>query len=140
MIKLTASMEYPDFEQDYEFVALRHPDEYPFNEGRLVSNRWLDIEIADFENCFQEEHIEHSTSLHCRIKERGAYKVGPLARYSLNFDKFTPEVQKAAKEAGLMEECYNPFKSIIVRAVETLHAVNEAIRIIENYEEPKAVQ
>ncbi len=137
MIKLTASMEYPDFEQDYEFVALRHPDEYPFNEGRLVSNRGLDIDIADFDNHFEEEHVKHSTSLHCRLKERGAYKVGPLARYSLNFDRFTPEVQKAAKEAGLKEECYNPFKSIIVRAVETLFAVNESIRIIENYEEPK---
>ena len=137
MIKLTASLEFPDFEQDYEYVALRHPDEYPFNEGRLVSNKGLDIDIADFENHFEEEHVKHSTSLHCRLKERGKYHVGPLARYSLNFDKFKPEVQKAAKDAGLKEECYNPFKSIIVRAVETLHAVDDAISIIENYKEPK---
>lgn len=137
MIKLTSTLEFPNFEQDYEFVALRHPDEYPLNEGRIVSNRGLDIDVSDFEKHFEEEHVEHSTSLHCRLKERGGYKVGPLARYALNFDKFTPEVQKAAKDAGLKEECYNPFKSILVRAVETLHAVNEAIRIIENYEEPE---
>ena len=137
MIKLTASMEYPDFEQDYEFVALKHPDEYPFNEGNLVSNRGLNIKIDDFDKHFEEEHVKHSTSLHCRLKERGKYKVGPLARYSLNFNQLSEEVQKAAKDAGLQEECYNPFKSIIVRAVETLHAVNEAIRIIEKYKEPK---
>ena len=34
---------FPDFEDDYEFVALRHPDEYPMNEGRLVSSRGPDI-------------------------------------------------------------------------------------------------
>ncbi len=137
MIKLTSTLTYPDFEQDYEFVALRHPDEYPFNEGRIVSNKGLDIDVADFEKHFEEEQVEHSTSLHCKLKERGKYKVGPLARYALNFDKFSSEVQKAAKDAGLKEECYNPFKSIIIRSVETLHAVNEAIRIIENYVEPK---
>ena len=137
MIKVMSSLDIPKFEQDYEFVALRHEDEYPFNEGRLVSNKGLDIDIADFGKHFEEEHVKHSTSLHCRLKERGAYHVGPLARYTLNFDKLSSEVQKAAKDAGLQEECYNPFKSIVIRAVETLHAVNEAIRIIENYKEPK---
>ena len=136
MIKLTASLDFPKFEQDYEFVSLRHPDEYPFNEGRLVSNKGLDIDISEFENIFEEEHVKHSTSLHCKIKERGKYKVGPLARYTLNFNKFNKEVQKVAKDAGLKEECYNPFKSIIVRAVETFYAVDEAIRIIESYKEP----
>lgn len=97
MIKLTTSMEFPDFEQDYEYVTLRHPDEYPFNERRIVSNRGLDIDISEFENYFEEEHVKHSTSLHCKIKERGAYKVGPLARYNLNFDKLDAEVQKPLK-------------------------------------------
>jgi coenzyme F420-reducing hydrogenase alpha subunit len=138
MIKVTASLEYPNFEQDYEYVALRHETEYPFNEGRLVSNKGLDIPIDDFDKHFEEEHVKHSTSLHCKIKERGAYHVGPLARYTLNFDRFTDEVKKVAKEVGgLKEECYNPFKSIIVRAIETFHAVDEAIRIIERYKEPK---
>ncbi|KAA3661385.1 MAG: Ni/Fe hydrogenase subunit alpha, partial [Calditrichaeota bacterium] len=38
----------------------------------------------------------------------------------------------AAQNAGLGTSCYNPFKSIIVRAVETLWACDEAIRILEN--------
>ena len=63
--------------------------------------------------------------------------MGPLARYSLNFDKLTPLAQEAAKEAGLGPVCTNPFKSIIVRCVETLYAVEEALRILENYEDPE---
>ena len=39
----------PGFERDYEFVALRHPSEYPFNEGHVVSNRDIDIDIDDYE-------------------------------------------------------------------------------------------
>ncbi|MDW8257718.1 MAG: nickel-dependent hydrogenase large subunit, partial [Acidobacteriota bacterium] len=42
-VRWAATLPFPEFEQDYEFVALRHPDEYPFNEGRLVSNKGLDI-------------------------------------------------------------------------------------------------
>ena len=39
---------FPDFEQDYTFVSLRHPGEYPFNEGRIVSSAGLDIPARDY--------------------------------------------------------------------------------------------
>ncbi len=136
-VRWTGTLEFPDFEQDYEFVALRHPDEYPFNEGRLVSNKGLDIAIREYEEHFVEEHVEHSNALHSVIKGRGNYFVGPLARYNLNFDKLPPSVQKAAQEAGLGPVCRNPFKSIVVRAVETLYACEEALRIISEYEMPE---
>lgn len=136
-VRWTGTLEFPDFEQDYEFVALRHPDEYPFNEGRLVSNKGLDIAIREYEEHFVEEHVEHSNALHSVITGRGNYFVGPLARYNLNFDKLPPSVQKAAKEAGLGPVCRNPFKSIVVRAVETLYACEEALRIISEYEMPE---
>jgi sulfhydrogenase subunit alpha len=133
----TGTLEFPDFEQDYEFVALRHPDEYPFNEGRLVSTKGLDIAIREYEEHFVEEHVEHSNALHSVIKGRGNYFVGPLARYNINFDKLPRSVQKAAKDASLSPVCKNPFKSIIVRSIETLYACEEALRIISEYEMPE---
>ncbi len=135
-VRWTATLPFPDFEQDYEFVALRHPDEYAITEGRLVSNKGLDIAIREYDEHFVEEHVAHSNALHSVIKERGAYFVGPLARYNLNFDKLSPLAQEAAREAGLGPECRNPFQSIIVRSVETLYACDEALRIIESYEMP----
>ena len=136
-VKWVAKLDFPDFEQDYEFVALRHPDEYPFNEGRLVSNKGLDIAIREYEDHFVEEHVQHSNALHSILKERDNYFVGPLARYSLNFDKLSKLAQRAAKEAGLKSVCKNPFQSIIVRSVETLYACDEALRIINQYEMPE---
>jgi sulfhydrogenase subunit alpha len=137
LVRWTGTLEFPDFEQDYEFVALRHADEYPFNEGRLVSTKGLDIAIREYEEHFVEEHVEHSNALHSVIKGRGNYFVGPLARYNINFDKLPRSVQKAAKDAGLGPVCKNPFKSIIVRSIETLYACEETLRIISEYEMPE---
>ncbi len=135
-IKLTATFPFPDFEQDYEFVSLRHADEYPLNEGRIVSSKGIDIEAKDFLDYFEEEHVQHSTSLQAKVKARGHYLVGPMARYNLNFDKLPEIARQAAIEAGIGEECRNPFKSIIVRATETLFACHEALQIVENYDMP----
>jgi sulfhydrogenase subunit alpha len=135
-VKFVSTLKFPDFERDYEFVALRHPNEYPLFDGRLVSNKGLDIEIKDYEQHFSEEHAKHSHALHSVLKARGAYFVGPLARYSLNYDRLTPLAQQVAKEAGLGKTCNNPFKSIIVRSVEVVWACEEALRIIKEYEKP----
>ncbi len=135
-VRWTATLPFQDFEQDYEYVALSHPDEYPFNEGRLVSSKGLNIDVADYEKYFEEEHVEHSTALHSVLKDSGSYFVGPMARFNLNFDRLSPIARQAAEDAGLKGKCNNPFKSIIVRSVETLYAFDEALRIIEAYQEP----
>lgn len=140
-VRWVAAFPFPDFEQEYEFVALRHPDEYPFNEGRVVSNRGLDIAIDAFEETVVEEQVSYSNALHARLEGRegrGAYFVGPLARYNLNFDRLSPLAKEAAQAAGLTATCRNPFKSIIVRSVEMVYACDEALRLIEQYEQPPA--
>jgi len=134
--RLVAGFEFPDFEPDYEFVALSHPDEYPFNEGRLVSNRGLDIDVAEYEDYFAEQHVKHSNALHSRVQGRGSYLVGPLARFNLNFSKLPEVAQQAARDCGLVPPCRNPFRSIVVRAIETVFACEEALRIIAEYEPP----
>lgn len=133
----TGTLPFPEFEQDYEFVALRHEHEYPMNEGRIVSNRGLDVAASEFEDHVEEIHVAHSTALQARIKARGAYLLGPLARYALNFNRLPADVQEAAKAAGLGPVCRNPFRSITVRAVEVLYAFEEALRLIEAYREPE---
>jgi coenzyme F420-reducing hydrogenase alpha subunit len=137
-VRWAATLPFPAFERDYEFVALRHDDEYPFNEGRLVSNKGLDIAVRDYEQHFVEEHVPHSNALHSVLRQRGAYHVGPLARYNLNADRLSPLAQEAARSAGLAAVCRNPFQSIIVRSVEMLYACDEALRIIATYEMPEA--
>lgn len=135
--KLTSTLPFPDFTMDYEFMALRHPDEYPLNEGRLATSRGLDIPLEDYEKHFAEEHVAHSNALQGVHSGKGPYHVGPLARYNLNFDRLGPAAREAAALAGLGQVERNPFKSIAVRAVELAFACEEALRIIAAYEEPE---
>jgi sulfhydrogenase subunit alpha len=135
-VRWVAGFDFPDFEPDYELVSLVHPSEYPFTEGRIRSSRGLDIDVHEYPEHFAEEHVAHSNALHSVIRGRGAYLVGPLARYGLNFDRLPPIAREAARDAGLGPVCKNPFKSIIVRAVEVLFACDEALRIVESYEPP----
>jgi len=136
MVRWSASLPFPELEQDYEFVALRHPEEYPFNEGRLASNKGLDINVKEYEFYFQEEHVPYSNALQSVLKERGPYHVGPLARFNLNFERLTPTAKELAHEVNFLPTVRNPFKSIIARSIETLYASEEALRIIEGYEPP----
>src|ERR1017187_4778358 len=138
LVRWVAAFPFPQFKQDYEFVALRHPDEYPFNEGRLVSNRGLDIDAAEYEDHFVELHVKHSNALHSVVRGRGSYLVGPLARFNLNFDKLPEIARNAALEVGLRPPVKNLFRSIEVRAVELVFACAEALRVIREYEPPDA--
>jgi coenzyme F420-reducing hydrogenase alpha subunit len=135
-VKLVSDFEFPDFEQDYEFVALSHPEEYPFNEGRLVSSRGLNIDPAEYEDHFAEQQVKHSTALHSVVRGRGSYLVGPLARFNLNFERLPAVAREAARAARLMPPVRNPFRSIVVRAVEIVFACAEALRITREYQPP----
>jgi coenzyme F420-reducing hydrogenase alpha subunit len=135
-LRWTAQFPFPKLVRDYEFVALRHPDEYPMNAGRIVSTAGLDIAAAAYETEFIERQVPHSTALHSVLKERGAYLVGPMARYALNRDHLPAEIRALADEVGLEPVCRNPFHSILVRGVEVVYACDEALRLIAGYQPP----
>ena len=69
-----AGFDYPELEVDYTCVSLRHPDEYAIQEGRIVSNRGLDIPASEFPEHFQEEHVRHSNALH-GVTSKGIWSV-----------------------------------------------------------------
>ena len=135
-VRWASKLEFPDVQIDPEHVALADPDGYPIDRGRIVSDRGLDIEPSAFADHIVEEHVEHSTALHARLRERGSYLTGPLARYSLASAALRPLAREAAREAGLGSSCRNPFRSIVVRAVELVQAADEALALIDAYQPP----
>jgi coenzyme F420-reducing hydrogenase alpha subunit len=138
-VRLVAGLDFPQYEQDVELVALDAGGEYPIDRGsRLVSSRGLDFPIEEFYDHIAEEHVEHSNALHSYLRGRGAYLVGPCARHALHGDLLSPQAREAAAEVGLEPVVRNPFRSIVVRAVEVVHACEEALRLIAAYEQPAA--
>jgi sulfhydrogenase subunit alpha len=135
-VEWVAGFSFPSYEGEWELVALAADGEYPIMGRRLASSSGgLDIGISDFSEHIREEHVEHSNALHGRW-EGGEFMVGPLARYTLNHQWLPAIAKDAAAGVGLQSECRNPFQSIVVRAVETLAAVDEAQRLINEYQAP----
>jgi sulfhydrogenase subunit alpha len=134
-VRWVASFEYPDFSPDYHYVALRHPDEYPLNEGQVVATSGLRISASEFERYFTEHQVPYSNALHCTL-EGAPYLVGPLARLNVNQDHLTPLARQALVEWGMALPLRNPFHGIIARSIEILYALEESLRLIERYEPP----
>ncbi len=134
-VQLVAGFDFPDMEQPYEYVSLRAEEGYPIESGSVVTSSGAAFEVRDFPRHIEEFQVPHSNALHARLDGggRGPYVVGPLARYTLNHDRLSPLAQQAAREAGLGATCRNPFRSIIVRAVELVEAYSEALRIIDGW-------
>ena len=133
-VRLVAGFDFPDMVQHQEYVALRSPHGYPLEGGSVVTSTGRAFEVADFGTHVVEEHVARSNALHARLDDQELYVVGPLARYALNHDQLGPLAQEAARDAGLGAECRNPFQSIVVRAVELVHATDESLRIIDSWE------
>jgi len=133
LLPLLAGFEFPDFEQPYLYVALGADHGYPLEAGPLVSSDGLREPVSAFSTHVVEEHVAHSNALHASF-DGAAYVVGPLARYSLHSDSLSPLARQAAQAAGLGATCRNPFRSILVRAVELVYALEEAVRIIDEWE------
>jgi len=132
LVRWTASLPMPDRGDVIPCVAMRHPDEYPMNAGRIVSTRGLDIAIAEFDHHFKEHQVPHSTALHCLLAGK-PYLVGPLARLNLNLDRLPEAVCDVLAEAGISWPSHNMFHSIVARAAEVYYALGEAVRLLDAY-------
>jgi sulfhydrogenase subunit alpha len=135
-VRFASGLPFPDASEDYEFVSLRHPDEYPMNEGEIFSSKGLRLPADRFEDAFEEQQVPYSNAYHCVRKGGGSYLVGPLARFALNADRLTPRARAAARAAGLTDSERNPHRSILVRAVEVVFACEEALRLMDGYRPP----
>jgi coenzyme F420-reducing hydrogenase alpha subunit len=135
-VRWTSELEFPELHRAPEYVCLSAGDGYPIDRGRIVSSGGLSIEPSEFDAHFVEQHVEHSNALHARIRERGSYLTGPLARFNVGAAQLRPLAREAGRAAGLTAGCDNPFRSIVVRAVELVQACDEALAIIDAYEPP----
>ena len=135
-VRWVAGFEFPDHACAADMLAMSRPGTYAIEQGTLVTRSGRAFPAAEWDEHVIEEHVPHSTALHAHLAGGGRYLTGPLARYSLSSRWLSPLAREAARAAGLGETCDNPFRSIIVRAVETVYAVQEALRLIAAYTPP----
>ncbi|HJV88572.1 MAG TPA: nickel-dependent hydrogenase large subunit [Noviherbaspirillum sp.] len=137
LIIWAASLPVPDAEQQFPCVAMRHPAEYPMNEGRIVSDHGLDIAIDQVDKLFTERQVPYSTALFSELDGK-PYLVGPLARINLNQDCLPRIVTEALGATTVRFPSHNLFHSVVARAAEVCYAIWEALRILDAYVLPDA--
>ena len=137
LLRFLAALPLPSRRRELELVALRHPAEYPMNEGRIVSSSGLDLAPVEFEAAFEESQVAHSTALHCRRRAGGgSYLVGPLARVALNAGRLPRAAAAALDSLAPRLPAPDPYASLLARGIECLAALEEARCIAEELEPP----
>jgi len=140
-VRWTAGLDVPDFEQPYVFVSLAG-DDYPLEAGDRIAVSGRDggaaehVDVDDWGDAMEEHHVEHSNALQARLLDGTPYLCGPMARLHHNAPALHPIAAEVMAEVGLPRTVRNPYRSIVVRAVEIAHAFAEALDLVNAYEEP----
>ncbi|MVT14923.1 MAG: Ni/Fe hydrogenase subunit alpha [Euryarchaeota archaeon] len=135
-LKIVAKLNFPNVEENYEFVAMVKPDEYPMIEGNIASSEGINIPVEKWEENFEEIQVPYSNAYHVVHKGKGSFITGPLARYALNYDNLTPRAKELSEELDFNIIEKNPYRSIIIRSLEVLVALEETLNIIDRYVPP----
>lgn len=134
-----AGLAMPEHPQDYLFAALADAHDYPLEWGDTIvlgdaRSRPTTVAVDDWLEHVEELQVPHSNALQARVRVSGQpYLVGPLARINHHADKLHPRAQQALARSGLRLPVDNPHRSIVVRLIEIVHALAEAIDLIANY-------
>jgi coenzyme F420-reducing hydrogenase alpha subunit len=136
-VRLVAGLAAPAFECEPRMVALHHPEEYPYNHGHIQSTDGLDLRPSDWDRAFREVQVEGSMALHARTKDGGTYLLGPASRIVLDAEQLHPVAREALAATGMVDAIRtNIYWSILARAVELVHAIAEAIDLVDAYRPP----
>jgi coenzyme F420-reducing hydrogenase alpha subunit len=137
-VRTVAALDLPDLQVPYHFVALQpeRAGDYPLESGRVVLSGDgvalpQQVDLAQFDQHVHEVQVEHSHALQARLHDGGRYLVGPLARWALLGERLGGAAGTLAAEVALPRPLLNPFASIVVRALEVVYAVEEALRIVD---------
>ncbi|MDD5218730.1 MAG: Ni/Fe hydrogenase subunit alpha [Candidatus Omnitrophica bacterium] len=134
-IALAATLKFPEFERDTEYIALVNDgNEYPLLEGDIGSTDGLRVKKENYKGVTNEFIVPHSSAKHTRAS-RESYMVGALARFNLNYDKLHPKAQKVAEHIGMKPKVKNPYLNTAAQLVECVHCLEDAIRILKEFKE-----
>jgi len=141
-VELAASLKFPEFERDTEYVALVSDNgEYPLLMGDIGSTDGVRMNKKDYRKITNEFVVPHSSAKHAKLS-RESYAVGALARFNLNSEKLHPKAKEIAAAMRMKPKCINPYFNTVAQLVESVHCLEDAISIVEdlkstslNYEE-----
>ncbi len=135
LVTFCSSLERPDYPQQFDYVSLASPQNYPINHGQIVSASGLSITAEQYPDYFHEHQEPHSTALYSLLNGKD-YLVGPLARFNNNFALLDSDSQRLAAQAGIKGKSLNMYDSMVIRAIEIYYACREIEHILDDFTAP----
>ena len=132
VVRDVAQFQFPDFYAPCEHVVLDRAQEYAINEGRIVSDRGLDISVDDYQVHFTESEVPYAFAKQSTIGGQGIFRVGALARLNVKFASLQDRTRSLAQEVGLQMPHSNPFYNNLAQSLEVVDGIEQCIRILES--------
>ena len=134
-VELAASLKFPDFQRDTEYVALVSDDaEYPLLMGDVGSTDGVRMNKKDYKKITNEFIVPHSSAKHAKLS-RDSYAVGALARFNVNYNKLRKEAKEIAAAVGMKPKVTNPYLNTAAQLIECVQSLYDAIDIINYFKE-----
>ena len=141
-----SGFDFPDSALDIPLFALDDPvhggpgrgrARYPIDDGvGVLATNGLGFPLQDFEAFIMRPRPVRAEAARAVLRGAKAALTGPLARNALTHQRLHPFARSAARGAGLDADERNPHRVVLIRAVELIHALEEALALIEHYEPP----
>lgn len=127
--ELFNDLSYPELHHRAEHFSLHSDEEYAILSGRIRSAEH-EFKQEEYDRFLSEYHTPDQTA-NFVVREGHTYMVGALSRVVNNVDRLSPDARRLAASGPLLEGLDNPFHNNIAQAVEIVHCVDEALRILD---------
>lgn len=135
LVDMALKIKLPKFNRPTTFIALTDNNEYAYyggdikilpedGESRIIAAKNFTKNIKEIEEPYR---AAKSAEL-----DGEPFMVGALARININHNHLHPLAKGIYKKAGFAKVEYNTFKNIIAQAIEIVHFLEEAKRLLDD--------
>ena len=126
--ELFINLKYPEFHRETTFVSLYDPNEYAIYDGQIKVGDKL-MRPEEFMSLIKEVQVDNDVAKRSYFTNK-TYMVGALARLNNHREQLNPQAKALLEESKLKFPCHNPFYNILGQAIELVHCLEEAIKIL----------
>lgn len=133
LVNMILSVKLPKFERPTTYIALSSPHEYAFYGGDLKimtpDGHIRHIPAEKFTANIKEIEAPYRAANSAQL-DGESFMIGAIARLNLNHEHLNPLAKGIFKKICWGEPEYNSFKNIVAQAVEIVHCLEEAEKLL----------
>ncbi len=130
-IELMASFSEPQLIHRSQYLALKHPNEFPIHNGNLAMDTGVEVAEAEYAALITERNVPYAHAKFSAIQGK-PYFVGALPRLNVAANQLLDEATAMIYQIGFKVPSYDVFHNNLAQAIEYLHYLEYASSIIDS--------